>query len=124
VQAIIVDDSRAIRTILSRIIEPLGFEITTAIHGRDALDKLQAGARPHLMLVDWNMPEMNGYELLQNIRKDPAYAQIKIVMVTTETEIEQVTAALAAGADEYVMKPFTTEVIFDKLCLLGLAGGA
>lgn len=123
-QALIIDDSRAIRTILTRIIEPLGFAVKTAVHGRDALDQLQAGARPDLMLVDWNMPEMNGYELLQAVRADPTYASIKIIMVTTETEMAQVALALAAGADEYVMKPFTTEVILDKLCLLGLAESA
>jgi two-component system chemotaxis response regulator CheY len=93
------------------------------VHGKDALAQLDAGARPELMLVDWNMPEMNGYELVLGIRKNPAYAEIKIVMVTTETEISQVEAALAAGANEYVMKPFTSEVILEKLCLLGLGDG-
>jgi len=111
------------RTILSRIIAPLGFEVSTAVHGKDALAQLDAGARPELMLVDWNMPEMNGYELVLGIRKNPAYAEIKIVMVTTETEISQVEAALAAGANEYVMKPFTSAVILEKLCLLGLGDG-
>jgi two-component system, chemotaxis family, chemotaxis protein CheY len=121
-RALIVDDSRAMRTILSRIVTALGFEVSVAVHGGDALAQLQAGARPELMLVDWNMPEMNGYELLKKVRADPAYANIKIVMVTTETEMSQIASALAAGADEYVMKPFTNEVIFEKLCLLGLAG--
>jgi len=124
VQALIVDDSRAMRTILGKIVTSLGFEVITAIHGKDALEQLTAGARPQLMLLDWNMPEMNGYELLQQVRQDPAHAATKIIMVTTETEIAQVQNALAAGANEYVMKPFTTEVIYEKLCLLGLAGGA
>ena len=123
-QALIVDDSRAMRTILGKIVTSLGFEVITAIHGKDALEQLTAGARPQLMLLDWNMPEMNGYELLQQVRQDPAHAATKIIMVTTETEIAQVQNALAAGANEYVMKPFTTEVIYEKLCLLGLAGGA
>jgi two-component system, chemotaxis family, chemotaxis protein CheY len=124
VQALIVDDSRAMRTILGKIVTSLGFEVITAIHGKDALEQLTAGARPQLMLLDWNMPEMNGYELLKQVRGDPAYADAKIIMVTTETEVTQVENALAAGANEYVMKPFTTEVIYEKLCLLGLAGGA
>lgn len=123
-QALIVDDSRAMRTILGKIVTSLGFEVITAIHGKDALEQLTAGARPQLMLLDWNMPEMNGYELLKQVRGDPAYADAKIIMVTTETEVTQVENALAAGANEYVMKPFTTEVIYEKLCLLGLAGGA
>lgn len=122
-QALIVDDSRAMRTILGKIVTSLGFDVITAVHGKDALDQLTAGARPQLMLLDWNMPEMNGYELLQHVRRDPTHANTKIIMVTTETEVTQVTNALAAGANEYVMKPFTTEVIYEKLCLLGLAGG-
>ena len=123
-QALVVDDSRAMRTILGKIVTSLGFEVITAVHGKDALEQLTAGARPQLMLLDWNMPEMNGYELLQQVRQDPAHAATKIIMVTTETEMTQVQNALAAGANEYVMKPFTTEVIYEKLCLLGLAGGA
>ena len=123
-QALVVDDSRAMRTILGKIVTSLGFEVITAVHGKDALEQLTAGARPQLMLLDWNMPEMNGYELLQRVRSDPAYAAAKIIMVSTETEMTQVQNALAAGANEYVMKPFTSEVIYEKLCLLGLAGGA
>jgi len=124
VQALVVDDSRAMRTILGKIVTSLGFEVITAVHGKDALEQLTAGARPQLMLLDWNMPEMNGYELLQAVRSDPTHAAAKIIMVTTETEMTQVQNALAAGANEYVMKPFTSEVIYEKLCLLGLAGGA
>ena len=123
-QALVVDDSRAMRTILGKIVTSLGFEVITAVHGKDALEQLTAGARPQLMLLDWNMPEMNGYELLQAVRRDPTHAGAKIIMVTTETEMTQVQNALAAGANEYVMKPFTSEVIYEKLCLLGLAGGA
>jgi two-component system, chemotaxis family, chemotaxis protein CheY len=123
VRALIVDDSRAMRTILGKMVTSLGFEVTTAIHGKDALEQLGAGLRPELMLVDWNMPEMNGFELLQSVRSDAAYASAKIIMVTTETEVQRIAAALAAGANEYIMKPFTPEVIYEKLCILGLAGG-
>jgi len=124
VKALIVDDSRAMRTILGNIVGPLGFDVVTAVHGRDALDKLGEGPLPDLMLVDWNMPEMNGFELLQNVRAQAAYAEIKIVMVTTETEMDHVASALEAGANEYVMKPFTSDVILDKLNLLGLTSSA
>jgi two-component system chemotaxis response regulator CheY len=123
-KALIVDDSRAMRTILGNIVAPLGFDVVTAIHGRDALEKLGEGPLPDLMLVDWNMPEMNGFELIQNVRASSAYAEIKIVMVTTETEIDHVASALEAGANEYVMKPFTSEVILEKLNLLGLTGSS
>lgn len=119
-KALIVDDSRAMRTILGNIVAPLGFDVVTAVHGRDALEKLSEGPLPDLMLVDWNMPEMNGFELIQNVRASSTYADIKIVMVTTETEIDHVASALEAGANEYVMKPFTSEVIVEKLNLLGL----
>ncbi len=76
------------------------------------------------MLVDWNMPEMNGLELIRAVRANPARRHIPIVMVTTETEIAQVVRALAAGASEYVMKPFTKEVIAEKLDLLGITSPA
>jgi two-component system, chemotaxis family, chemotaxis protein CheY len=68
-----------------------------------------------LMLVDWNMPEMNGLELVKKVRSDSRYASTTIVMVTTETEMEQMASALEAGADEYVMKPFTKDILEDKL---------
>ena len=72
------------------------------------------------MLVDWNMPEMNGIDLLRSIRATAEYRQIPVVMVTTETEASQVVRALAAGASDYVMKPFTRDVIMEKLELLGV----
>ena len=100
----------------------LGFDVVEAGNGREGLEKLAQGAQPDVVLLDWNMPEMNGYEFLCAFRKDPAHANIPLMMVTTETEIEQMTTALAAGANEYVMKPFSKEVIAEKLQLLGLEG--
>jgi two-component system chemotaxis response regulator CheY len=73
-----------------------------------------------VILVDWNMPEMNGLDFVKTIRADPRYSEVPLMMVTTETEIEQMYRALEAGANEYVMKPFTDEVIADKLRLLGV----
>ena len=73
-----------------------------------------------VILVDWNMPEMNGLDFVKAIRADPKYSAVPLMMVTTETEIEQMYLALEAGANEYVMKPFTDEVIADKLRLLGV----
>jgi len=72
------------------------------------------------MLVDWNMPEMSGLELLRKVRGEARYAKVSVLMVTTETEIEQMTEALNAGADEYMMKPFTKEILEDKLRLLAM----
>ena len=126
-KAMVVDDSRAIRLILSRTLSALGFEVSQAANGKEALAsicKLQedCGDEPplSLVLVDWNMPEMNGLEFVQHMRARPEYEGIKLMMVTTETQIEQMTRALEAGADEYVMKPFTEEIISDKLRLMGV----
>ncbi len=82
---------------------------------------LQSGPQPDVILVDWNMPEMNGLELIRAVRQNAELRRIPIVMVTTETEYSQVVKALAAGASEYVMKPFTKDIIMDKLDMLGVA---
>jgi len=74
----------------------------------------------NLLLADWNMPEINGLDLLKRLRKNPELASLPVVMVTTETEVEQMSAALAAGANEYVMKPFTKEILVEKLQLAGI----
>ncbi len=109
------------RTILKGILSGLGFEVFQAEHGLDALERLQEVGTLDLALVDWNMPEMNGYEFVQAVRKLTEYDELKLMMVTTETEMEQVVQALEAGADEYVMKPFTKEVIIEKLDMLGIS---
>jgi two-component system chemotaxis response regulator CheY len=117
-QALIVDDSKAMRMILSRNLTEMGYAVSAAADGAEALALLNREFA--LILVDWNMPHMNGLELLQRVRADAQYAPVKIVMVTTETEIDQMVKAIAAGADEYVMKPFTKEILTDKLRVLGL----
>jgi len=119
-RALIVDDSRSMRSILRRALEQCGFEVLEAVNGRDAVERLAMMRIPDLALVDWNMPEMTGIEFVVAIRSDKNYNAMRIVMVTTETEMEQVQRALTAGANEYVMKPFTREVLIDKLTLLGL----
>ena len=119
-RALIVDDSRALRKILGGMLHQAGIEVTEAGHGREALERLNPAAPPDVVLVDWNMPEMNGLELVKALRAQAAFAAMPIIMVTTETEIEQMSLALAAGANEYVMKPFGAEIILDKLRLLNL----
>ena len=121
-RALVVDDSRAMRRILKGMMQECGFEVTEAAHGREALERLQETDHVDVVLVDWNMPEMNGLEFVQAVRAQPAYGGLPLLMVTSETEMEQVTTALAAGANEYVMKPFTRSIIEDKLQLLGLSG--
>ena len=120
-KALVVDDSRAIRGILTRMLQELGYQVSEARHGREALLHLQAhGADTALALIDWNMPEMNGLELVQAVHADASLAHVRMMMVTTEIEMTQMVRALEAGAHEYVMKPFTKAVIEDKLRLLGL----
>lgn len=121
-KAMVVDDSRAMRLILTRTLTELGFDVSQAASGNEALTLLPAlGQQLSLILVDWNMPGISGLDFVRQVRCDPALASVALIMVTTETEIEQVVTALEAGANEYIMKPFTKEIITDKLRLLGLA---
>ncbi len=120
-KAMIIDDSRAIRRILGDTIRSLGFEVWEAANGREALDRLEeVGAPVRLMLVDWNMPIMNGLEFVSQVRLDKRFQSSLLLMVTTETAVDQMVKALDAGANEYIMKPFTKEVIVDKLRILGV----
>ena len=121
-RALIIDDSKAMRSILARMLRGLGFEVAEATNGREALEQLQIAGNVDLALVDWNMPEMNGFDFVRAVRADHLYDGVLLMMVTTETEMENVVRALAAGANEYVMKPFTPEVILEKLQLFGMAG--
>jgi two-component system chemotaxis response regulator CheY len=118
--ALIIDDSRAMRSILRRIVTGLGWETTEAGDGQAALDQLEGGLLPDLCLIDWNMPVMDGYTFVTRVRADPRWRTVTLMMVTTESEHGQIVRALAAGAHEYVIKPFTPDAIIDKLGLLGL----
>lgn len=119
-RALIVDDSRAMRSILGRIVTQLGFEVSQAGDGKQALTALTTATPPDLVLVDWNMPEMNGLELVRAVRADAALAKVVLIMVTTQSEGSNLQDAIDAGANEYVMKPFTPEILTDKLRLVGL----
>ncbi|HEX3745268.1 MAG TPA: response regulator [Bryobacteraceae bacterium] len=118
--ALVVDDSRAIRMILSRTLRELGFDVREAGNGADALAALGAGPAADLVMADWNMPVMDGLELLRRIRASTDFPAVPVIMVTTEAEIGQMAAALEAGATEYIMKPFTTEILAGKLRMAGL----
>ena len=120
-KALVVDDSRAIRMILVKTLVQSGFDVVQAANGREALETMEReGASIGLVLLDWNMPEVSGIEVLEKLRAQSAFDGVRLVMVTTETEIEQMARALAAGADEYVMKPFTREAVQDKLRMIGV----
>ncbi len=118
--ALIIDDSRAVRTILKRILTGVGFRTSEATNGLEGLEVLSQHDDISIALVDWNMPQMNGHEFVKAVRANPANDELWLMMVTTETEMSRVVKAMAAGANEYVMKPFTEDVIVEKLKLLGL----
>ena len=123
-RALVIDDSRAMRMVLVRLLRDRGWDVVEAGDGQQGLDALGSGPVPELALIDWNMPVMNGLEFIRSVRKEPAYADMTLVMVTTESEQSQVVRALAAGAHEYVFKPFTPEALLGKLSMLGLPVGA
>lgn len=121
--ALIVDDSRTMRLVLKKILNEVGFEVSEAGDGSEALIRLKELDRVDLMLVDWNMPVMDGLEFVRAVRQDNAYDEVPLMMVTTEDTMDRVVEALNAGANEYVMKPFTSESIIEKLEILDLPTG-
>ena len=123
-KACIIDDSTATRFMIAKIMRELGFITFEAQDGQDALTKLALNPDTSLVLVDWNMPVMNGLDFVERARQDGRFKDMKLMMVTTEAELSAVMKALEAGADEYVMKPFTKEIIADKIRILGLALGS
>ncbi|MFP5229029.1 MAG: response regulator [Acidobacteriota bacterium] len=119
-RALVVDDSRFIRSYLRSLFAEHGDECVEAVDGRQGLTCLRDSGPFSVALVDWNMPIMSGYEMLQAVRADPTLQDTKIVMVTTEAENDHIEAALLAGADEYLVKPFDAEGLFDKLRMVGV----
>jgi two-component system, chemotaxis family, chemotaxis protein CheY len=118
-RALIVDDSRFVRDFLRGLLEERGIECEEASDGRAGLDHLHTGVPFDLALVDWNMPNVNGLEMLKQMRAE-GYSGVKVMMVTTEAENDFILRALDAGADEYLMKPFDDEALGEKLAMLGL----
>jgi two-component system chemotaxis response regulator CheY len=121
-RALVIDDSRTVRAIIGKILRDEGLEVVEAANGREGLERLREPPGAELVLVDWNMPEMNGLEFIKAVRAERAFDAVRIMMVTTETEQDQVIRALDAGANEYVMKPFTREILVAKLSLLDALG--
>jgi two-component system chemotaxis response regulator CheY len=118
-RALIVDDSRFVRGFLRGLLEQRGVECEEAGDGQAALDRLHSSAPFDLALVDWNMPVMNGLEMVKQVRAE-CYRDMKVLMVTTEAEDHYIVRALDAGADEYLMKPFDDAALSDKLAMMGI----
>jgi two-component system chemotaxis response regulator CheY len=119
-RALIVDDSRFIRNYLRSLLADRGVDCVEAVDGRQGLACLREAGPFSVALVDWNMPVMSGFEMLEAARSDHSLDAIKIVMVTTEAENDHIEAALLAGADEYLVKPFDEAGLFDKLRMAGV----
>jgi two-component system chemotaxis response regulator CheY len=120
-RALVVDDSRAMRRIVGGILSQSGFEVLQAGDGQEALDVLEAQSElPQLACVDWNMPVMDGLTFINHVRKRPEWRSITLMMVTTESEQDRIVRALAAGAHEYLTKPFEADDLRQKLAFLGL----
>ena len=117
-RALVIDDSRTTRAIIRKTLTELGIEVVEAGDGREGLERLRRAPDVELVLVDWNMPVMNGLDFIKAVRSDRSYDPVRVMMVTTETEQEQVVRALEAGANEYLMKPFTKDILVAKLSLL------
>ena len=120
VLALIVDDSRAMRSIVGRIVREIGFETVEAANGLEGLEQLQSHREVDLILVDWNMPVMNGIEFLHAMRAQPGSSGFKVLMVTTASDLAHIGLAIEAGANEYLIKPFTKDAMISKLQMLGM----
>jgi two-component system chemotaxis response regulator CheY len=119
VRALVIDDSAVTRRIIKQILDPLGFEVFEAGDGQEGLNRVRDLDQLDLVLVDWNMPVMDGIEFLHAVRAQEALARLPILMVSTNNDADSVATSLRAGATEYIMKPFTPGMMRAKLELLG-----
>ncbi|MEM6616491.1 MAG: response regulator [Pseudomonadota bacterium] len=116
---LVVDDSSVIRKVARRILEDLDFAIDEAEDGEEALQKC-VSTMPDVVLLDWNMPVMDGLDFLKELRAQPGGDSPKVVFCTTENDVGQIARALHAGADEYIMKPFDRDIVETKFQQAGL----
>ena len=117
---LIVDDNRIIRRVIRQMLETCGFAVDEAENGALCLEHCRQHGVPNGIILDVNMPEMDGISCLQAMRADPLFRDCVIVMCTTQVELQQIVIAMSAGANEYVMKPFTEEILREKLRIAGL----
>lgn len=121
-RALVIDDSGTTRRIIAGILRGVGFAVVEAGNGREGLEVLRKLPDTALAVVDWNMPELDGLGFVEAVRADRGFDKVALIMVTTEIEKNRVVKALTAGANEYVMKPFTEEMLVEKLALIGFGG--
>ncbi len=114
-RVLIVDDSKTMRLIVGKILKECGYETQEAGNGKEALEILEKDPSFSFVMADWNMPEMNGYDMVCAIKKDERFKNLPIIMVTTETEAANVQKAIEAGASDFVTKPFKKETISEKI---------
>lgn len=117
---LVIDDSKLIRTIHGRMLTQLGMQVIEAEHGTDGLERCRE-RMPDLILVDWNMPVMDGFTFVKTLRTLPEGKRPRVVLCTIESDLEHITRALAEGADEYIMKPFDIHILATKLIAAGIA---
>lgn len=123
-KALIIDDSSSMRMLLGRILDDLGMSHAQAADGLQALAVLESEGPFDFALVDWQMPVMDGITFVRQVRSQLPREAIQLLMVTSVNQMESIVEALEAGADEYIMKPFTKEALLEKLALLGIEPGA
>jgi two-component system, chemotaxis family, chemotaxis protein CheY len=116
---LVVDDSSVIRKVARRILESLDFQISEAENGEEAIEACRQHI-PDAVLLDWNMPKMDGYEFLRALRRLPGGDKPKVVFCTTENDVAHIARALHAGANEYIMKPFDKDIVEAKFQEVGL----
>jgi two-component system chemotaxis response regulator CheY len=120
---LIVDDCRLTAKILGRVMKEMGFEVHTAQSGEEAIDFLSKNATPSLLFVDWVMPGLSGIEFIAWLRAQDTTKSVPVLMVTAERDLSKIAEAIQSGANEYIMKPFSPEIIQEKLRLLGIEVG-
>lgn len=118
--AMVVDDAKVARKMVAKMVESLGFEVVTAEHGQDALDKMTPDNPPDAIVTDWNMPVMDGVDFAKQVRRTAAFANVPILMVSSEADPRRVAKALLAGVDEYLFKPVDAGMIRERLEVMGV----
>lgn len=114
-RALVVDDSAAMRRIQQRALESGGWEVAAAASGEQAIGLLDAGPPVDLVLTDWHMPGMDGLDLVRAIRQNPRFEGVRILMVTSDAVMDSIALAIAAGANDFLMKPFSAQALADRI---------